>query len=36
MIPQPRSSMLELPEYVPGESNLKGIVDPIKLSSNES
>ncbi len=36
MIPQPRSSMLELPEYVPGERNLKGIDDPIKLSSNES
>ena len=36
MIPQPRPCVLELPEYVPGERELKGIAEPIKLSSNES
>jgi len=36
MIPQPRPCVLELPEYVPGERELKGITEPIKLSSNES
>ena len=36
MIPQPRSSVLQLPEYVPGERELEGIAQPIKLSSNES
>ena len=36
MIPQPRPCVLELPEYVPGDRELKGIAEPIKLSSNES
>ena len=36
MIPQPRSYVLELPVYVPGERELEGILQPIKLSSNES
>ena len=36
MIPQPRAGLLNLPEYVPGERELKGISEPIKLSSNES
>jgi len=36
MIPQPRPCVLELPKYVPGERELKGIAEPIKLSSNES
>ena len=36
MIPQPRPSVLQLPEYVSGERELKGIAQPIKLSSNES
>ena len=35
-IPKPRSSILSLPEYVPGEQSLEGIIEPIKLSSNES
>ena len=36
MIPQPRPCVLELPEYAPGDRELKGIAEPIKLSSNES
>ena len=35
-IPKPRSLILSLPEYVPGEQSLEGIIEPIKLSSNES
>tara|TARA_B100001971_G_C18267490_1_gene595018 strand:- start:8219 stop:9319 length:1101 start_codon:yes stop_codon:yes gene_type:complete len=35
-LPQPRTSILSLPEYVPGERQLDGILEPIKLSSNES
>ena len=36
MIPEPRSCVLELPLYIPGERELEGILQPIKLSSNES
>ena len=36
MLPQPRSTILSLPEYIPGERQLDGILEPIKLSSNES
>lgn len=34
--PAPRISVLQLPPYVQGKSELEGIAEPVKLSSNES
>jgi len=35
-LPQPQPGIMELSPYIPGESELPGVANPIKLSSNET